>query len=398
MEPKTRYYMFIIGRFISTFGNWFASMAVPFIIYDLTGSAMAVSVSFLLETLPVILLSPLISRQIDNCSRKILLQLCEAMSGLSILCCVLTSCDNIYVLYFMCMVLSVASFTYNTTVNAYVPDICGDLELKTANTIDSFASNVSMVIAPVLAGMCIEWKGYQVALIIDIGTFILSIVFLNFLQKDIRLRKAEAKTHYLKDTFLSPGFLEWMNKEAFLKSLIIICILFSICGAIFSSLDAVYIAEIFDGSSDVYGYINSAWGIGMLVTSALYFLYKNFPETKMFSIGILIMGIATIGYGLSTNIPICVVFNFIGGVSNTIYMIYYKSLIQSSTTPENRGKVFTFQSTLSKILSMVVVFLAGVFADISSVRFSIVLSGIFTILIALWCFKILSKKFSVAVK
>lgn len=187
-----------------------------------------------------------------------------------------------------------------------------------------------------------------------------------------------------------------MNKEAFLKSLIIICILFSICGAIFSSLDAVYIAEIFDGSSDVYGYINSAWGIGMLVTSALYFLYKNFPETKMFSIGILIMGIATIGYGLSTNIPICVVFNFIGGVSNTIYMIYYKSLIQSSTTPENRGKVFTFQSTLSKILSMVVVFLAGVFADISSVRFSIVLSGIFTILIALWCFKILSKKISVA--
>ena len=109
--------MFIIGRFISTFGNWFASMAIPFIIYDLTGSAMAVSVSFLLETLPVILLSPLISRQIDNYSRKILLQLCEAMSGLSILCCVLTSCGNIYVLYFMCMVLSVASFTYNTTVN-----------------------------------------------------------------------------------------------------------------------------------------------------------------------------------------------------------------------------------------------------------------------------------------
>ena len=62
--------MFIIGRFISTFGNWFASMAIPFIIYDLTGSAMAVSVSFLLETLPVILLSPLISKQIDNYSRK----------------------------------------------------------------------------------------------------------------------------------------------------------------------------------------------------------------------------------------------------------------------------------------------------------------------------------------
>lgn len=43
--------MFILARFISTFGNWFASMAVPFMIYDITGSARAVSISFLLETL-----------------------------------------------------------------------------------------------------------------------------------------------------------------------------------------------------------------------------------------------------------------------------------------------------------------------------------------------------------
>ena len=157
MKQKSRYYLFMIGRFTSSFGNWFASMAIPFMIYDLTGSAMAVSVSFLLETLPIILLSPVISKRIDHGSRKILLQFCEGVSGLSILLCVLTGCRNVTVLYLMCMVLSVASFTYNTTVNAYVPDICGNLELKTANTIDSFVSNISMVIAPVLAGMCIEW-------------------------------------------------------------------------------------------------------------------------------------------------------------------------------------------------------------------------------------------------
>lgn len=392
MKQKSRYYLFMIGRFTSSFGNWFASMAIPFMIYDLTGSAMAVSVSFLLETLPIILLSPVISKRIDHGSRKILLQFCEGVSGLSILLCVLTGCRDVTVLYLMCMVLSVASFTYNTTVNAYVPDICGNLELKTANTIDSFVSNISMVIAPVLAGMCIEWQGYQTALIIDICTFVLSILFLCFLEKDVRTGKIEQKSQNGKGTFLSREFLQWLGQEHFLKAMIVICILFSVCGAIFSSLDAVYIAEIFSGSSDVYGYINSAWGIGMLAASGLYVLYKNISERKMFAIGIFMMGIATVGYGLSANIPVCIAFNFIGGIANTIYMIYYRSLIQASTDSENRGKVFTFQSTLSKILSVLIVFLAGVFADLSSVRFSIVLSGIFTIFIAFACLKALGKR------
>lgn len=155
----------------------------------------------MLETLPIILLSPVISKRIDHGSRKILLQFCEGVSGLSILLCVLTGCRDVTVLYLMCMVLSVASFTYNTTVNAYVPDICGNLELKTANTIDSFVSNISMVIAPVLAGMCIEWQGYQTALIIDICTFVLSILFLCFLEKDVRTGKIEQKSQNGKGTF-----------------------------------------------------------------------------------------------------------------------------------------------------------------------------------------------------
>lgn len=395
MEQKNRYYMFILGRCISSFGNWFAAMAIPFIIFDLTGSAMAVSMSFLLETLPIILLSPVISKLIDHSSRKRLLQICELMSGLSIVTCILTACSNVIVLYLMCMVLSVASFTYNTTVNAYVPDICGDLELKTANTIDAFASDASMVIAPVVAGLCIQWAGYEIALWIDTATFAVSIFFLSFLQKDVRT-KAEVSAHDTgNQTFLSKDFLAWLGAQHFLKALMVICILFSICGAIFSALDAVYIAEIFGGSSDVYGYINSAWGIGMLAASALYVVYKKCAEIKMFVLGIFIMGVATIGYGLSANIPVSVVFNLIGGAANTLYAIYYKSLIQSCTTAETRGKVFTLQSTLAKICSVMVVFLAGALADFSSVRFSIVISGACTILLAAVCFNVLNKKSSV---
>ena len=94
------------------------------------------------------------------------------------------------------------------------------------------------------------------------------------------------------------------------------------------------------------------------------------------------MGIATIGYGLSNNIPICILLNFIGGLANTLYVIYFRSLLQRRAQANERGKVFTMQSTLSKICSIFIVSMAGILADIMSVRYVIVFSGIMTIVIA----------------
>ena len=99
-------------------------MALPFIIFHITGSAMAVSVSFLLETLPIILLAPITSYMVDNHARKNILLCCELVSAAAI-------CGNIYTI----------------TVNAYIPDICGNLDLELANTIDAYAGNIAMITA-----------------------------------------------------------------------------------------------------------------------------------------------------------------------------------------------------------------------------------------------------------
>lgn len=67
---KKYYYIFLTGRFISSFGNWFVEMALPFIIYAITGSALAVAASFLLETLPILLLSPYTAYVIDHYQKR----------------------------------------------------------------------------------------------------------------------------------------------------------------------------------------------------------------------------------------------------------------------------------------------------------------------------------------
>lgn len=391
---KNKYYLFLTGRGISSLGNWFVTMAIPFIIYDITGSAMAVSMSFLLETFPIILLSPLVSYYVDNVSRKKILQLCEMTSATAVMFCVITRCENLCILYIMCMILAVNGFIYSNTVNSYVPDICGNLDNKKANSLDSLIGNISMIVAPMLAGVCIKNSGYIIAFIIDIISFIISFSFFCFLKDDVRTKEKISIKILIKkyiNHYTFKGFNTLIYNDFSLKIIIIICILFSTCGAIFSALDAVYIAEIFNGSSEIYGYINSAWGIGMISTSLIYFIYKNISNIKMFSIGIFFMGIATIGYGLSKGIILCILFNFLGGLANTLYVIYYKTLIQDRTNSYNRGSIFTFQSTLSKITAMIMVSVAGVCAEIFSIRIVIVFVGVFTVMLSIICTYLLNK-------
>lgn len=292
-----------------------------------------------------------------------------------------------------CLLFSVVGNIYTTTVNTYIPEISNRLDLEFANMLDSYAGNISMVTAPVIAGWCIKYYGNIISFGIDGVTFLISMILLMLLPKSKNHSKEKNGTR-MKITTYAKQLSSAFRYFPFLKYIIAICIAFSSCGAIFSALDAVYIAEIFDNSVDVYGYINSAWGIGMLMTGALIWCFKNQKDTTLFCFGILFMGIATVGYGLSANIMICVLFNFLGGLSNTLYVIYFRTLIQKNTTEENRGGVFTMQSTISKVISILVVSIAGITAEVYSVRYIIVLSGVMAMLVSVFGFVIFNSPIS----
>lgn len=390
-----KYSVFLVAKFISSFGNWFVELALPFVILELTGSALAVALSFMLQTLPLLVLAPFIAEAVDNYSRKKLLIWCDILAAGVLGLCLVTNCSNLYVLYFACMTLGVLSNIYDITVNSYVPDIRGEMELKMANNLDTLMGNIALIVGPIIAGLCLKYKGKIFSFNVDMISFLLSALLLTLLTADIRegagektnketqedLQERKEKKNVFRARQVALDTMNILKKRKALQQLLVICIAFSSCGAIFMSLDPVYVAEIFGGAPEVYGYINSAWGVGMILGSAMLFLCTKISDTWMFLLGIVLMGIATLGYGLSSTVVICSVFNFMGGLANTIYVVYYRTLFQKKTTSSERGKIFTLQKVLSKVVAVMVVALAGYTADCLSVRHVIVATGILTFLL-----------------
>lgn len=388
---KKEIYYYIFARFISSMGSWFQALAFPFLIYKVTGSAFGVSISFILNTIPALLLATICGKLIDTYSRKNIIIFFDFFRFLVLFFWTCFGLNNIILIYIVSIILTTSNMFYNTAINPFIPDILKNTlttSLKKVNSIESLVLNISMIISPILAGTIIYSYSYSLAFFINSGSFLLSALLLLYLPRD--KRKVNGISHSIKELLKEPfnlrESLELINKSKILKLIISIGVMFSVCGGIFMSLDAIYIKEVFSNSEVVFGYINTAWGIGMLIStiilSTIIFFFRDISFVKIYFFSMIGMGIATLGYGLSSVILFSIFFNFIGGLSNSIYMVGFKTILQENTSSKSRGKVFSTQSAISKSISAIVLAITGILADTFGVGPVISFSGILAILIA----------------
>lgn len=377
------YFLYLIAKFISSIGNWFQVIAFPIVIYNLTGSALAVSISFILNTLPIILLGPICGTLVDNYSRKTIMLISDLFRALALITIFFFGFENIPALYCLSFLLTIGSMFSSVCSSSLTPVLKGTLDLKKANTIEALFSNTAMIIGPILAGEIIFRYNIQISFLINAISFLGSFVILLMLPLNVRIHDSSSSVlkhkKMLKDIRKSFNFKYFLT-TTYLKILLITATIFSLCGGIFMSLDAVYIANIFSNSPQVYGYINTAWGIGMLLTGFYLLIRKPSHISYIFFISIFIMGIATIGYGASKILFVSMFFNFLGGIANTLYMISFKTSVQENADPNNIGKIFSMFASLSQLGSTFLIGLAGILADVIGIGVVIIISGSITLL------------------
>lgn len=386
---KFTYY--VIARFISSVGNWFHNIAFPLAVYQLTGSAIAMSISIMINIIPSLLLAPYCGFLADTRSRKKVMIISDLLRFLVIVIYLLCS-SKLYFLYIVSCFLSVGNLFFTMSANSILPNLVAnrnDDDVRKLNSIESLALNIAMVISPIIAGFVIERYGYNTAFFINALSFLSSALLLFKIPNDIRRANNQGNISVretLRKVFNLKERMGIINKNDLLKSVIYISALFSLCGNIFMSLDAVYIKEFFQNSSEVYGYINTAWGIGMILSTTLLIAIKKISNLNLYCFSILGMGIATVGYGLSKVVVLSVIFNFIGGLANSIYMVSLKTIIQNEAADDQRGIFFSSQIILSQISSFVLLGITGALADVYGVAKIIVISGLITVTLSLFSF------------
>jgi Transmembrane secretion effector len=132
------------------------------------------------------------------------------------------------------------------------------------------------------------------------------------------------------------------------------------------------------------GLLRSAPAAGALVMSAVLAIFPLRARVGQLLFGaVIVFGLATVVFGLSTSMPLSLVALAILGASNVISVVVRHSLVQLRTPDPMRGRVTAVHSLFTGTSNQLGDFESGVTAALIGTVPSVVLGGVGTVLVAL---------------
>lgn len=309
---KSNYKKFLLlwsGEFISSIGGGLTSFGLSVYVFQKTGSAASTAMVALLAFLPVLLLSPIAGVLADRYDRCLLMMLGDGMSGLGliyILICMFMGEAKLYQICIGVLISAVFSSLLEPSYRATVTDMLTKDEYSKASGMMSLAGSARYLISPMLAGILLGVSDVKLLLIIDICTFVLTVICTAIVRKS-RLSK-HTKTN---ESFIESFKAGW---EAITekKGIFILIVISSVITCFMGAMQILVEPMILDfESSKVLGISETVCASGMLCSSIIIGIVgirKNF--TRVLSISLAMCGLAMIGFGFKENIRLICGFGF----------------------------------------------------------------------------------------
>jgi DHA3 family macrolide efflux protein-like MFS transporter len=241
---------------------------------------------------------------------------------------------------------------------------------------------LNIVSAP-LGALLLEVLPMQGVLAIDVGTAMLAIVPLFFFAipqptNGKSGQAGEAKTSVWDD------FRAGLRYASGWPGLVMIGIMATIINFLLNpafSLLPILVFKHFDGQAIQLAYMESAWGIGVVVGGVILSAWGGFKRRLITSmVGLLGIGAGCLVIGLlppSALYPAIATMFFLG-IANPITNGPLMAAVQAAVSPEMQGRIFTLIGSVAAAMSPLGLIMAGPVADSLGVQTWFILGGVVT--------------------
>ena len=360
-----------IGEAVSSIGDQFALIALPWLALVLTGSPLALGGAMALMAIPRAVLMTFGGVAVDRFSpRRVMLGSnagrLVAVTALSAV--VLAGRAELWMLYAFALVFGVADAFFFPAQTAIVPELVTDAQLPRANGIVQGTAQVSVLVGPVAAGVVIaalggsavaaSVAGIGVALLFDAATFVVSLVSLLFIRP--RAHVAQAHDSVLESIREAASFV-WSSRGMRAMVLVSLAANFLIVGPFEVGMPFIAYSRLPEGAA-AFGIVTAAFGGGSLVGLLLGSVLPGPRPGRFGAVVILPMAVAGLGIaGLSAvgSTLAAAALTAVAGIALGYTNLLSITWIQRRIPPELMGRVMSLLITGSVGLVPVSMFLSG---------------------------------------
>jgi MFS family permease len=362
------------GLLVSGLGRQLTVVAVPYQVYELTGSTLLVGLLGLAQLGPLLLVSGIGGAMVDAMDRRALLilaQILTAATALGLTWNAALSSPRVWAIFVLSAVNAGVSAIDHPTRSALVSAIVGRQLLPAAAALNQTLGNVSKMVVPAIGGFLIAASGFTITYVIEAVAFSTGALFM----LGVSRRPAEGEISRFGWRSIKEGW-QFLRKRRLLQANFAIdfnAMVFGMPSALFPAIGTV----ILGGDATTVGLLYAAPGAGALaaaLTSGWVGSIRR--QGRAVIISVLVWGAGIAAFGLTRSVVLAVVFLAIAGGADVISAVFRNTILQIAVPDNLRGRLNAIHVGVASGGPRLGDFEAGAVASAVSVPFSVVSGGV----------------------
>jgi MFS family permease len=381
---------FFISRTLSRIGENVFSIAVPWLVFQLTGSTLQLGLAFALQVVPSLLLAPFAGVYVDAASRKramlvramLVSEGCRALLGLAVTGLSLLGSLQVWHLYLAVVAHAVTASFLTVAAGAAIPALVDQVDLTRANALIRLSRNLCDILGKVMAGLLLAWLGPAYTFLANAALTFASAALL------LPLRGIDGgspvvrgwRPRVLQDFVSGVGILR-RHSAAVLAMADLVVINVGI--PVLAIALPVISEEVLRQGAAGYGLLTGAMALGAIVATLIAaLLVGRMDEGRLSGLATVLFGLLVVSLGFVRALEWGLLAMTLIGLTAELVSVYTSSILQRTLPSDVLGRAFAAQFTALRIVPAVVFLSAGSVLQTFGVQTFLIVGGSITVLIA----------------
>jgi MFS family permease len=384
------YRLFFAGQGISLVGTWMQRIAMPWLVYNMTGSVVLLGVVSFAGQIPTFLLAPVAGVLTDRWNRYYVLIAAQVLAMLQAIAFTVLYYTGAMQVWHI-MVLSVIwgifnSFDVPSRQSLVVELVEKKEDIGNAIALNSLMFNGARLIGPSVAGLLLATAGEGICFLLNSVSYLFVIVSLMMIRVNTLVPKRKGSRII---TELKEGFSYAFGFPP-IRHIIWLLAIVSIMSMPYVVLMPVFAKEVLKGGSQTYGFLMGAAGFGALM-SAVYLASRRtiLKLGRIIPVSTAIFGAGIIALSFSRSFFLSAILMVIAGMGIMLHTAASNTVLQTITDDDKRGRVMSFYTMAIMGTSPFGSLMAGALAKAIGTPFTILIGGVICIAGALYFYMIL---------
>ena len=367
--------LFFFGQGISLIGTWMQSVALGWLVLEITNSPFAVGLNQALRSFGVLLFTLYAGVIVDRVDKRRLIvwtQALQMLEALALAALVWTKTVTAWQVMALAVLFGIVNAFDIPARQAFIADLVGRDDLMNAIALNSSMFNAARIVGPAVAGVVIGAAGVGICFFLNGVSYLAVIAGL----LAIRLAPAVRRPVPLSAWEGLREALTFILRDARMRALVTLVAVFSVLGFPFIVLMPVVARDVLHTDARGYGVLMAGVGVGaMLGALGLALAGRRVRKGAVLLDSGAAFGILLALFAAARSFGVALALLALAGCAMIVTTALANTMLQTLVPDELRGRVMAFYAFVFVGMAPLGAFQAGLVAEHTGAPTSIALGG-----------------------